>query len=363
MRKEIFLVDAYLDKERSINAFKEGIKSIKDAGYQVFMVTNLRPTPEILELVDYCFFDKENRKFSDGFEEYPTIGVFNRAGNAEISSYSHHKQKHSLSVHVNFTRSLQIIKSLGYTHVYKMEYDAWISPSDVQVLKGIPERLGDKKALFYLDVNNKHVFYHLWYGEVQWMIDNITPIASEEDYVKRVIELTGKKKFLPAEEYLAEDLKGKEGAMFVESVRDSTNVEFPNSRWNGVVSDHTNEKFKKGFYGGVFRVASRTPQGIHIRGDKAALIAWNISSMEPNWLEAKFYDKEGNVDGQTRIEVEHGWNVQFFEFTEDCEVEIKLSNGDSNTFLLCKDFLIKTTDTITINENSTDQPGNTANPA
>jgi hypothetical protein len=235
-----------------------------------------------------------------------------------------------------------------------MEYDALILPEDFGTLKGIPERLGDKKALFYLDVNNKHVFYHLWYGEVQWMLDNITPIKNEEDYVNRVVELTGIKKFLPAEEYLANDLKGKEEEiMLVEAVRDSVNFEFPNSRWNGVVSDHTNEKFKNGFYGGIFRVATRSDNGLHIRGDKAAIIAWNISSMEKNWVEAKFYTKEGEVDGQTRIEVEQGWKVQFFEFTEDCEVEIKLSNGDSNTFLLCKDYLAKTTDTIIIHEDST----------
>jgi hypothetical protein len=354
MKKEIFLVDAYLDKEKSINIFKDSINLIKKAGFEVFLITNLRPTPDILELVDYCFFDKENRKFLTHFEEYPVIGVFNKAGQMEISSHSEHKQKHSLSVHVNFRRGLEIIKSLGYTHVYRMEYDALILPEDFGTLKGIPERLGDKKALFYLDVNNKHVFYHLWYGEVQWMLDNITPIKNEEDYVNRVVELTGIKKFLPAEEYLANDLKGKEEEiMLVEAVRDSVNFEFPNSRWNGVVSDHTNEKFKNGFYGGIFRVATRSDNGLHIRGDKAAIIAWNISSMEKNWVEAKFYTKEGEVDGQTRIEVEQGWKVQFFEFTEDCEVEIKLSNGDSNTFLLCKDYLAKTTDTIIIHEDST----------
>jgi hypothetical protein len=362
--KEIFLVDAYLDKEKSIKVFKEGIRNIKNAGYEVFMVTNLRPTPDILELVDYCFFDKENRKFTTEFEEYPVIGVFNKANRMEITSHSHHKQKHSLSVHVNFTRSLEIIKSLGYTHVFKMEYDAWISPMDVHVLKEIPGRLGDKKALFYLDVNNKHVFYHLWYGEVQWMMDNITPIRSEEDYINRVVELTGKKKFLPAEEYLAADLVGKEEEiLLIESVRDSVNYEFPNTRWNNVVSDHTNEKFRKGFYGGIFRVATRTPEGLHIRGDKAAVIAWNISSLEKNWVDVKFYNKEGAVEGETRIEVEAGWKAQFIEFTEDCEVEIKLSNGDSNNFLLCKDFLAKTTDTIIIHEDSADQSGNSSNPA
>lgn len=353
MKKEIFLVDAYLDKEKSIRVFKDGMKTIKDAGYEIFLVTNTKPTSDILDLVDYCFFDKENRKFSTEFEEYPVIGVFNKAGNMEISSHSNHKQKHSLSVHVNFGRSLEIIKSLGYTHVFKMEYDAWVSPDDISVLKNIPNRLEEKKALFYLDINNKHVFYHLWYGEVQWMLDNITIIKTEEDYINRVIELTGKKKFLPAEEYLAMDLIGKEEEiLLIESVKDSVNYEFPNTRWNNVVSDHTNEKFKKGFYGGIFRVASKTPQGLHIRGDKAAIIAWNISSVEKNWIEAKFYSKEGTSDGQTRIEVEHGWKVQFFEFTEECEVEIKMSNGDSNTFLLCKDFLAKTTDTIIIHEDS-----------
>lgn len=354
MRKEIFLVDAFLDKERSVKFFKEGIKAIKNAGYEVFMVTNLRPTPDVLELVDYCFFDKEDRKFATEFEEYPTIGVYNKANRMEISSQSHHKQKHSLSVHVNFTRSLEILKSLGYTHVFRMEYDALVSPDDIHVIKSIPERLEDKKALFYLDVNNKHVFYHLWYGEVQWMMDNITPIKSEEDYVRRVVELTGRKKFLPAEEYLAMDLRGKEGQIIMlETVDNSINSEFPNTRWNNVVSDHTNEKFKKGFYGGVFRVATRTPNGLHVRGDKAALIAWNISSMEKNWAEIKVYDKEGKVDWHTRLEVENGWKAQFFEFSEECEVEIKLSNGDSDTFLLCKDFLAKTTDTIIIHEDST----------
>ena len=364
MKKEIFLVDAYLNKEKSFKVFKEGIKIIKDAGYEIFMVTNLRPTPEILELVDYCFFDKEDRKFSEQFEEYPQIGVYNRAGNMEITSQSYHKQKHSLSVHVNFRRSLEILESLGYTHVYRMEYDALISPEDLHVLKAIPNRLEGKKALFYLDMNNKHVFYHLWYGEIRWMLDNITPIRNEEDYVRRVVELTGKKKFLPAEEYLATDLRGKEEEIFlIESVNNSTNYEFPNSYWNNVVSDHTNEKFKNGFYGGIFRIAAKTPQGLHIRGDKAAVVAWNISSTEQNWIEVKFYNKEGNVDGQTRVDVDHGWNVQFFEFTEDCEVEIKLSNGDSNTFLLCKDFLAKTTDTIIIHEDSTDQSGNPTHPA
>jgi hypothetical protein len=354
--KEIFLVDAYLSTERNTAVFLESMSRIRNAGFKICLLTNLRPSPEILASVDYCFFDEENRKFKTEFDEYPIINVYASNGNLSIRSESQHKQKHSLSVHVNMYRGHEILKSLGYTHCYRMEYDGLISNEDMLKIKEIPSRLGDKKALFYIDKNNKHIFYHLWYAEIDWMLQNLTPIRTEEDFLKRVVELTGIKKFLPAEEYLSLDLKeAYDEAIILDTVDGSHNSEFPTTRWNNIISDHTNEKFKKGFYGGVFRVARDTENGLHIRGDKGAVVAWHLAGVNDDWVDVTFYNKEGSVDGHIKLDLnkDEGWKVQFFEFTEDCEVEVRLSNGDAHTFLMCKNFLTKTRDTVIVNEDST----------
>jgi len=353
--QEIFLVDAYLNNERNTAVFMESMARLRDAGFKICLLTNLRPTPQILEAVDYCFFDEENRKFKTEFDEYPVINVFSSGNGMSIRSETLHKQKHSLSVHVNMYRGYELLKSLGYTHCYRMEYDGLIASSDMEKIKEIPSRLGDKKALFYVDVNNRHIFYHLWYSEIDWMLKNLTPIRNEEDFINRTIELVGNKKFLPAEEYLMSDLThAYDEAIILDTVDGSHNTEFPNTRWNNIISDHTNEKFKNGFYGGIFRVARDNGNGLHLKGDKGAVVAWHLAGTQDDWVEVKFFSKDGEPDGHIRIELkEHeGWKVQFFEFSEDCEVEVTSSNGDAYTFLMCKTFLAKTKDTVVINENS-----------
>lgn len=354
--KEIFLIDAFLNTEKSRQVFFDSMKILRDAKFDIMLVTNTPPTPEVAAAVDYCFYDESNSKFKTEFEEYPLINIGFSDSNIGLRTTSEHKQKHSLSVHINMYRGLEILKSLGYTHCYRMEYDGLIDATDMETVRRIPYRLGDKKALFYVDKNNRHIFYHLWYCEIDWMLGAATPIRKEEDFVNRVIELTGKKKFLPAEEYLSLDLRGlHEDAIILDTVDGSYNSEFPNTKWNSVISDHTNEKFKSGFYGGIFKVAKETPNGMHIKGDKGAVVAWNLSSTVDNWVEAIFYDKEGKRDGYIKLDLKpnEGWKVQFFEFTEDCEVEIRSSNGDSYAFLMCKEFLTKTRDIVFVHEDST----------
>jgi len=362
--QEIFLVDAYLDDEKKTLIFMESMSRLRDAGFKIFLLTNSRPTLEVLAAVDYCFFDEENRKFKTEFDEYPVINVFTSRNGLMIRSENLHKQKHSLSVHVNMYRGYELLKSLGYTHCYRMEYDGLISSEDMVKIKEIPSSLKDKKALFYADKNNKHIFYHLWYSEVDWMLKNLTPIRNEEDFINRTIELIGSKKFLPAEEYLMHDLKNVfHEAIILETVDGSANSEFPNTRWNCIVSNHTDEKFKNGFYGGIFRIAKDNGNGLHLRGDKGAVVAWHLQGMQDDWVEVKFFSKEGEPDGHIKIELkeQETWKVQFFEFSEDCEVEVRSSNGDAYTFLMCKNFLAKTKDTVilddantlALNENST----------
>jgi len=355
--KDIFLIDAYLNTDKNKKVFIESISRVRDMGFKIFLITNLKPTPEVLEIVNYCFYDEENRNFSDDFEEYPSISVFSSNGDVRIQTESYHKQKHSLSVHSNMYRGFEILKTLGYTHCYRMEYDSLIHYNDVEKIKLIPQSLGDKKAIFYLDKNNKHIFYHLWYCDIDWMLNTCTKIRNENDYIKRIVEITGKRKFLPAEEFLAEDLKNNyDDVIILETVEGSFNSEFPHTTWNNVISDHTNEKFKNGFYGGIFKVARDTENGLHIKGDKGAIVAWNIGSTEDNWIHVTFFNKDGKIDNILKLELSsnESWKSQFFEFTENCEVEIKLSNGIVHTFLLCREFLVNTKDTIIINENSSD---------
>jgi hypothetical protein len=364
--KEIFLIDAYLNTEKSKIVFRESMTRVKEAGFKICLITNLRPDADILSFVDYCFFEDENRIFSTEFEEYPNIMITARRNGVTLISESDHKQKHSLSVHVNLYRGMEILKSLGYTHFYRMEYDGLIDPNEYQKVRDLPKTLEGKRALFYRDKKNMHIFYHLWFAEIEWMLEAMTPIRTEEDFVKRVTELAGKKKFLPAEEYLSLDLAHRyDEVLLLDTVDNSINFEFPLSRWNNVISDHTNEKFKKGFYGGIFRIGRETEQGVHIRGDKGAVVAWNLNSPDSNWTEVIFYNKEGGVDSSLKLELEQGegWKAQFFEFTEDCEVEVRLSNGENYAFLLCKNFLKKTRDTIYLNEDSSDQPGSSPDPA
>ena len=353
--KEIFLIDAYLNTEKSKIVFRESTRRIREAGFKICLVTNTRPDPEVLNAVDYCFFDEENRIFRTEFDEYQTICINATNHGMTLLSESDHKQKHSLSVHVNLYRGLEILKSLGYTHVYRMEYDGLIDPQEYSLVRELAYRLGDKKGIFYRDKNNLHIFYHLWFVEIDWMLEAMTPIRQESDFVARVVELTGKKKFLAAEEYLSLDLAHRfDDVILMDTVVNSHNSDFPLSKWNNVISDHTNQKFKKGFYGGVFRVGRNNGEGVHVRGDKAAIVAWNLNSPGDNWTEVTFFNAAGGVDNKVRLDLgkDEGWKVQLFEFSEDCEVEVKLSNGETYAFLLCKNFLIKTRDTVFLHEDS-----------
>ena len=60
----------------------------------------------------------------------------------KVSNCFPHTQNHGLSVLISLFRSVRIAKDLGYTHFYKMEYDARLTEKTKTKIKDLNDELG-----------------------------------------------------------------------------------------------------------------------------------------------------------------------------------------------------------------------------
>ena len=244
--KEIIIIDAFITNSKNESKLSEFIQSIKKINIPILLVSNTIISGDIIKEVDYYLYDSDNRLFKDIFDSYETMFTWNVYGDIKCSDVHPHKQPHALSVMVNLFNSLNFIKSLGYTHFHRIEYDTVLGDLTLDKIKKTSQKVNENGKKGYFTINTpdhpSHRFQY-FFSEIKYFFQIIPLIRNQNDYLNLLTKLYGEcKTFHPIEKVMY-DLIHNDSNLLIEEVRNA--VEFQDSIWNTETTQAHREPHQK----------------------------------------------------------------------------------------------------------------------
>jgi hypothetical protein len=233
--KPIIILDAFITDKNDEERLSSFIDSIKCFGNDILLMSNTTIPQYIQDKVNYFFYDKRNQLFDETkFTDYEIVSYWTKYDEFKVNDYFFHTQKHALSVLINLFRGVMFSKNLGYTHFYKMEYDAVLGKNTKMIINSIPDYCenNNKKGVFYVDkhIDSYSVAAHYFYSEVNYFLENFYNVLSEEDYINYLQSNFGNQKFLIMERFVFENLNSIEHSMY--ETRENFFDTFNDTTWN-----------------------------------------------------------------------------------------------------------------------------------
>jgi hypothetical protein len=104
---------------------------------------------------------------------------------------------------VNLFNSLNLSKSLGFTHFQRIEVDALLSDNGYEYIDKVPIICSDnnKKGMFYFN-EGRDVSFHYFYCEIDYFQQIINQINCEEDYKNYLLNNGYGTNFINVEKYI-----------------------------------------------------------------------------------------------------------------------------------------------------------------
>jgi hypothetical protein len=209
--KSILILDAFITDEADENLLSNFIDSIKSVGDDILLMSNTTTSKEVQDKVDYFFYDKRNQLFKEEYSKYDYVNYWTKYDWFKVSNCFPHTQNHGLSVLINLFRSVKIAKELGYTHFYKMEYDAKLTENTKIRIKELNGEciLNNKKGIFFVDNHGDHssMSVHYFFCEIDYFLNNFWNVTCEQDYINFLESEFGNRNFLIMERFMAENVK------------------------------------------------------------------------------------------------------------------------------------------------------------
>lgn len=209
--KSILILDAFITDEADENLLTNFIDSSKSIGDDILLMSNSKISKTIQDKVDYFFYDKRNQLFVGEYSKYDYVNYWTKYDWFKVSNCFPHTQNHGLSVLINLFRSVKIAKELGYTHFYKMEYDAKLTENTKIRIKELNNEcvLNNKKGLFFVEDHKDHLSMsvHYFFCEVNYFLDNFWNVTCEQDYMNFLESEFGNQNFLIMERFMYENVK------------------------------------------------------------------------------------------------------------------------------------------------------------
>ena len=122
--KNIIIINSYANTEEKVNLLLNYVKQVKKTNYDILLTSHLPLPPNIVALVNYYIYDKEN--FLLPKERSPVTWY------ADYEEYiSLYCSRHGYAIIKNVYNALHFAKSLGYTDFIFSEYDNILSDRGV----------------------------------------------------------------------------------------------------------------------------------------------------------------------------------------------------------------------------------------
>jgi len=257
--KTISIIDCFVHDAKVESNLIACINRLKLNGHDILLVSNTSIKKEIVDMVDYHFYDSRNQLFKKDYPGVSDVDFWSNQGHFTVHNLKSGLQKHGLSVLVNLFNALDIAKNLGYTHFQRFETDDLYGAESMKWISGVPELVitQDKKGLFYLNESNypKDASFHYFFCEIDHFMKIMPRISKEEDYEDYLINLQGTRDFKIVEAYLYDNLD--KGLVLIREGNIEMKSDFSDTIWNTVVSASNLPTKYKGCLSGIYRILDK----------------------------------------------------------------------------------------------------------
>ena len=246
--RSILILDAFITDDEDEKLLNNFLDSSKSFGDDVLLMTNTKISKETQDKVDFLFYDKKNQLFKEKYDNYEYVNYYTNYTNFNIYNWFQHTQPHGLSVLISLFRSVKIAKNLGYTHFYKMEYDALLGEATKNKIKVLNDScLNDnKKGVFFITKNENYtgMDVHYFFCEIDYFLNNFWNISCEQDYVNFLQIEKNNKDFLIMERFMFENMEKLDSNSI--EIKDNFDSYFSDTSWNSKATRvYLDKKYKE----------------------------------------------------------------------------------------------------------------------
>jgi hypothetical protein len=246
--RSILILDAFITDDEDEKLLNNFLDSSKSFGDDVLLMTNTKISKETQDKVDFLFYDKKNQLFKEKYDNYEYVNYYTNYTNFNIYNWFQHTQPHGLSVLISLFRSVKIAKNLGYTHFYKMEYDALLGEETKNKIKVLNDScLNDnKKGVFFIRKNKNYtgMAVHYFFCEIDYFLNNFWNISCEQDYVNFLQIEKNNKDFLIMERFMFENMEKLDSNSI--EIKDNFDLYFSDTLWNSKATRvYLDKKYKE----------------------------------------------------------------------------------------------------------------------
>jgi len=263
--KTISIIDCFVHDVKVESNLIACINRLKSNGQDVLLVSNTSIKKEILDMVDYHFYDSRNQLFKKDYPGVSDVDFWSNQGHFTVHNLKSGIQKHGLSVLINLFNALDIAKNLGYTHFQRFETDDLYGVESMKWISNVPELVitQGKKGLFYLNESNhpKDASFHYFFCEIEHFLNMMPRISKEEDYENYLISQQGSRDFKIVEAYIYDNLNNE--SVLIREGNDQMKIDFSDTTWNTVVSASNLPTKYEGCLSGIYKLLDNA--GNHLR--------------------------------------------------------------------------------------------------
>ena len=211
------------------------------------MVSNTIVPEHILKNVDYYFFNSNNTLFKGEYTNSEPVVFWKNFEGFSTNEIINTIQKHGLPVMVNLFNSLDLSKSLGFTHFQRVEVDDLYNKKGYEYMLEVPLICSEKnkKGMFYFN-EGRDVSFHYFYSEIEYFQKIINRIDCEEDYKNYLQNHGYGTDFINVEKYLYDNINRKDSGLLIrKNGEGEMNTDFQDTNWNTETTvSNVSSKFK-----------------------------------------------------------------------------------------------------------------------
>lgn len=254
-RQVITIIDCFVNNESLLSKLEDAVNNLKKHNHKILLVSNKVPPSELTEKLDYFLYISENRLFKEKYENVNSVDLWKVYDTMTIHEITLELQRHGLSVMCNLFNSLDIAKSLGFTHFQRMEVDDLFSDEAYEFMNQIPSlcEKENKKSLFYF--NDEDISFHYFYSEIDYFLQTFERIDSEKSYRDYLRTKGFGNDFKPVEVFMYQNLISSDlNKILIRNGSSQMNSDFPNTIWNTETSSSTLDECYKGCTTKIYRI-------------------------------------------------------------------------------------------------------------
>ena len=259
--KTITIVDCFIHSDNVLEKLELCVTNLKKHDHTILLVSNTIVPEHILKIVDYHLYNSNNVLFEGEYTNPEPVTFWKHLGELTINDVLH-IQRHGLSVMINLFNSLDLSKSLGFTHFQRVEVDDLYSEEAYNYMSTIPFLCFEKnkKGLFYFN-EGKDVSFHYFYSEIDYFQQIISRINCEEDYKNYLLNNRFGTDFINVEKYLYDNINRKDyGLLIRKKGEEEMYTDFVNTIWNTETTiSNVSSKFN-GCSTKIYNIVGQEPQ-------------------------------------------------------------------------------------------------------